>query len=123
MLPACLPIPPRPREGGGLSSYGAQPSALARPGGLVQRLGWRSPNAGVGVRFPGPPLVARPDGVSELATGSVFAGHRIRDVAGRGGMGVVYRPAQLALDRTVALKVVAPGLLDDHAMRAPSVRE
>ena len=67
--------------------------------------------------------VARPDGVSELATGSVFAGHRIEDVAGRGGMGVVYRAAQLALDRTVALKVIAPGLLDDQTMRARFVRE
>jgi len=61
--------------------------------------------------------------VSELATGTVFAGHRIEDVAGRGGMGVVYRAAQLALDRTVALKVIAPGLLDDETMRARFVRE
>jgi hypothetical protein len=61
--------------------------------------------------------------VSELAPGSVFAGHRIEDVAGRGGMGVVYRAVQLALDRTVALKVIAPGLLDDQTMRARFVRE
>src|SRR4051812_40421793 len=96
---------------------------MTRPGGLVQRLGWRSPKPQVGVRFPGPPLGARPDGVSELATGSVFAGHRIEDGAGRGGMGVVYRASQLALDRTVALKVIAPGLLDDQTMRARFVRE
>jgi hypothetical protein len=38
-------------------------------------------------------------------------------------MGVVYRAAQLALDRTVALKVIAPGLLDDQTMRARFVRE
>src|SRR4051812_9911711 len=38
-------------------------------------------------------------------------------------MGVVYRAAQLALDRTVALKVIAPGLLDDQAIRARFVRE
>jgi len=38
-------------------------------------------------------------------------------------MGVVYRAAQLALDRTVALKVIAPGLLDDGTMRARFVRE
>ncbi len=38
-------------------------------------------------------------------------------------MGVVYRASQLALDRTVALKVIAPGLLDDQAMRARFVRE
>ena len=61
--------------------------------------------------------------MSELATGTVFAGHRIEDVAGRGGMGVVYRASQLALDRTVALKVIAPGLLDEDTMRARFVRE
>ncbi len=58
-----------------------------------------------------------------LAPGEVLAGHRIEEVAGRGGMGVVYRATQLALDRTVALKVIAPGLLEDQTMRARFVRE
>src|ERR1700755_369063 len=61
--------------------------------------------------------------MGELAPGSVFAGHRIEDVAGRGGMGGVYRATQLALDRTVALRVIAPGLLEDQTMRARFVRE
>src|SRR4051794_14213404 len=61
--------------------------------------------------------------MGELAPGTVFAGHRIEAVAGRGGMGVVYRATQLALDRTVALKVIAPGLLDDASVRARFVRE
>ena len=61
--------------------------------------------------------------MGELETGSVFAGHRIETVAGRGGMGVVYRATQLALDRTVALKVIAPGLLEDQTIRARFVRE
>jgi len=60
---------------------------------------------------------------SEMAGGTVFAGHRIEAVAGRGGMGVVYRATQLALDRIVALKVIAPGLMDDATMRARFVRE
>ena len=58
-----------------------------------------------------------------LAPGEVLAGHRIEAVAGRGGMGVVYRATQLALDRTVALKVIAPGLLEDQTMRARFMRE
>src|SRR3954469_7887135 len=61
--------------------------------------------------------------MSELEPGSVFAGHRIEAVAGRGGMGVVYRATQLALDRSVALKVIAPGLLEDESVRRRFVRE
>jgi streptogramin lyase len=61
--------------------------------------------------------------MADLAPGSTFAGHRIEEVAGRGGMGVVYRATQLALDRTVALKVIAPGLIEDDAMRKRFVRE
>src|SRR3954447_7403778 len=61
--------------------------------------------------------------MGELEPGSVFSGHRIEAVAGRGGMGVVYRATQLALDRTVALKVIAPGLLEDQTVRSRFVRE
>ncbi|HEX6023519.1 MAG TPA: protein kinase [Solirubrobacter sp.] len=61
--------------------------------------------------------------MGELESGSVFAGHRIEEVAGRGGMGVVYRATQIALDRTVALKVIAAGLLEDQTVRNRFVRE
>jgi hypothetical protein len=59
----------------------------------------------------------------DLQPGDVFAGHRIEGVAGRGGMGVVYRAVQLALDRVVALKTIAPSLAADPAFRARFVRE
>src|SRR4051812_1825931 len=58
-----------------------------------------------------------------LAPGAVFAGHRIEAVVGRGGMGVVYRARHLELDRVVALKVIAPELLEDGQVRARFVRE
>jgi len=61
--------------------------------------------------------------VSELQPGDRFAGHRIDAVAGRGGMGVVYRALQLDLDRHVALKVIAQQLAQDQTFRDRFVRE
>jgi predicted Ser/Thr protein kinase len=61
--------------------------------------------------------------VPDPKPGDVFAGHRITGVAGRGGMGVVYRAVQLDLDRAVALKLIAPDLAEDPAFRERFVRE
>jgi streptogramin lyase len=61
--------------------------------------------------------------MGELSPGSSFAGHRIEAVAGRGGMGIVYRASQLSLDRQVALKVIAPSLMQDAAIRRRFLRE
>ena len=61
--------------------------------------------------------------VTPLALGATFAGHRIDAVAGRGGMGIVYRATDLALDRPVALKLVAPALAGDPVFRARFERE
>jgi hypothetical protein len=60
---------------------------------------------------------------SELQVGDVFAGHRIVGVAGRGGMGVVYRAEQLDLERPVALKLIATPLARDDDFRERFVRE
>ena len=61
--------------------------------------------------------------VPELNEGDEFAGHRILGVAGRGGMGVVYRALQLDLDRPVALKLIAPQLAEDAGFRERFARE
>ncbi|MEN3280487.1 MAG: hypothetical protein V7607_1627 [Solirubrobacteraceae bacterium] len=58
-----------------------------------------------------------------LHEGDEFAGHRILGVAGRGGMGVVYRALQLDLDRPVALKLIAPQLAEDASFRERFGRE
>jgi predicted Ser/Thr protein kinase len=60
---------------------------------------------------------------TELQAGDVFAGHRITGLAGRGGMGVVYRAEQLDLERPVALKLIATPLARDEDFRERFVRE
>src|SRR4051812_18960449 len=59
----------------------------------------------------------------ELATGQVLAGYRIEGLVGRGGMGVVYRATQLALERPVALKLITPDLAEDESFRERFKRE
>jgi hypothetical protein len=53
----------------------------------------------------------------DISIGSEFAGHRLDGIAGRGGMGVVYKATHLALDRTVALKLIAPEISGDEQFR------
>jgi hypothetical protein len=60
---------------------------------------------------------------SLLATDTTYAGYVIEGVAGRGGMGVVYRAHEAFPARTVALKVISPELAADAEFRARFVRE
>ncbi len=61
--------------------------------------------------------------VSELPLGSVFAGCRVEEVIGHGGMGVVYRAEELALQRPVALKLILPEYSRDEHFRERFRRE
>jgi DNA-binding beta-propeller fold protein YncE len=62
-------------------------------------------------------------GVADLAIGSTLAGYRLDALIARGGMGVVYRATHLALDRPVALKVIARQFADDEGFRERFLRE
>ena len=59
----------------------------------------------------------------ELQRGSVVGGYRIDELIGRGGMGLVYRARNVALNRIYALKVLAPGLAEDEHFRQRFQRE
>src|SRR5437763_15280499 len=67
-------------------------------------------------------MVARSSGtvapeMAQLEPGTVIGGYRVEQIAGRGGMGVVYVATQLRLNRRVALKVIAPELAEDPGFR------
>ena len=57
-------------------------------------------------------------GIAYMEAGTVLGSYQIDDVAGEGGMGVVYRATQLGLDRPVALKVIALEFAYDAVFRA-----
>ncbi|MER6347180.1 serine/threonine-protein kinase [Streptomyces sp. NPDC001595] len=62
-------------------------------------------------------------GRSTEMIGRRIAGYRIEQEVGRGGMAVVYRAQDLHLDRTVALKLLAPELARNDTFRKRFTRE
>ncbi len=62
--------------------------------------------------------VLRSSGPRSLEPTAIIAGYRIEQAIGRGGMGVVYRARQLALERPVAIKLIATERAQDPVFRA-----
>ncbi len=61
--------------------------------------------------------------MADLQVGSEFAGCRIEAVAGRGGMGVIYRATDLSLGRPVAVKLIAAEYAANREFRERFSRE
>ncbi|HET6550126.1 MAG TPA: protein kinase [Solirubrobacter sp.] len=61
--------------------------------------------------------------MTDVLEGAHIAGCRIESVAGRGGMGIVYRATQISLGRPVALKLIAPEHAADAGFRERFQRE
>ena len=58
-----------------------------------------------------------------LGVGDVIAGYRLDELAGRGGMGVVFQATHIALERRVAVKLIAPELAANEQFRERFKRE
>jgi serine/threonine protein kinase len=67
--------------------------------------------------------VLRTSGPRPLEPTAIIAGYRIDRAIGRGGMGVVYHATQLALGRSVAIKLIATERAQDPVFRARFERE
>lgn len=69
------------------------------------------------------PPVSQNRGLAGFTPGTVIGGYRLEEEIGAGGMATVFRARDERLGRSVALKVLVPGLARDTAFRERFIRE
>src|ERR1022692_147184 len=95
--------------------------------GCARRLGLRrwpgNSRAWVELRFLEVQVGDGSPAAAGFAVGSQIAGYVLEEQIGEGGMASVFRAHDQRLDRAVALKILAPGLVTDEAYRQRFIRE
>ncbi|HEY3587809.1 MAG TPA: serine/threonine-protein kinase, partial [Myxococcaceae bacterium] len=89
----------------------ALPAEVCRPASPAGRTASATPDDGVGAPVP------------RLPRGATLGRYVVLDCLGSGGMGVVYRAHDFALDRRVSLKLLRPSGKDPDARRERLVSE
>ncbi|QGJ70898.1 Serine/threonine protein kinase [Planctomycetales bacterium 10988] len=68
-------------------------------------------------------VIVKPRRIADPQKSADAPDYEIQEVLGEGGMGIVYLARQTAIDRTIAIKMLKPGMADDPGLRLKFLTE